>query len=92
MRKTLLLTLILSGLLFSCQDNKKEFKETKIVKVEKIDNTEKIERIFVLTTQTAHWFQERNFTLSSTTDLPNTKQTLYNYQRNSKVFIKRLSQ
>jgi hypothetical protein len=46
MRKTLLLTLILSGLLFACQDNKKEVKETKAVKVEKVDNTEKIERIF----------------------------------------------
>jgi len=45
MRKTLLLTLILSGLLFACQDNKKEVKETKTVKVEKVNNTEKIERI-----------------------------------------------
>ncbi len=46
MRKTLLLTLILSGLLLACQDNKKEVKETKTVKVEKVNNTEKIERIF----------------------------------------------
>jgi hypothetical protein len=46
MRKTLLLTLTLSGLLFACQDNKKEVKETETVKVEKVDNTEKIERIF----------------------------------------------
>lgn len=46
MIKTLLLTLALSGLLFACQDNKKEVKETETVKVEKVDNTEKIERIF----------------------------------------------
>lgn len=43
MRKTLLLTLALSGLLFACQDKKKEVIETETVKV---DNTEKIERIF----------------------------------------------
>ena len=46
MRKTLLLTLTLSGLLFACKDNKKEVKEKETVKVEKVDNTEKIERIF----------------------------------------------
>lgn len=46
MKKTLLLTLILSGLLFACQDNKKEAKETKTVEVEKVNNTKKIETIF----------------------------------------------
>ena len=46
MRKTLLLTFTLSGLLFACQDNKKEVKETETVKVEKVDNNEKSERIF----------------------------------------------
>jgi hypothetical protein len=43
MRKILVLTLALSGLLFACQDKKKEVKEIETVKV---DNTEKIERIF----------------------------------------------
>ena len=49
-----------------------------------------ISRLFVLTTQTAHWFRERGFEPARLTDLPMAKQVLYNYQRNSKVFIKRL--
>lgn len=50
-----------------------------------------IKNIFVLTTQTAHWFQERNFKLSNTDTLPEAKQALYNLQRNSKVFLKILN-
>lgn len=46
MRNKLLLTLSLSGLLFACQNNKKETIEMETVKVEKVDNTEKIEIIF----------------------------------------------
>ena len=46
MGRTLLLTFILSGLLFACQENKKQVKETKSVKVEKVNNTEKAKRIF----------------------------------------------
>jgi amino-acid N-acetyltransferase len=49
-----------------------------------------IDRLFVLTTQTAHWFRERGFEPASLGDLPMEKQALYNYRRNSKVFIKRL--
>ncbi len=49
-----------------------------------------IERLFVLTTQTAHWFQERGFEPAGLTALPMEKQALYNYRRNSKVFIKTL--
>ena len=45
-----------------------------------------LERIFVLTTVTAHWFMEQGFTLSSPDSLPEKKKRLYNYQRNSKVF------
>jgi amino-acid N-acetyltransferase len=47
-----------------------------------------IERLFVLTTQTAHWFRERGFEPARLEDLPVEKQALYNYQRRSKVFIK----
>lgn len=49
-----------------------------------------IERLFVLTTRTAHWFIERGFVPASVDDLPMKKQRLYNYQRRSKVFIKTL--
>ncbi len=46
--------------------------------------------LFVLTTQTAHWFIEKGFSEADISDLPVAKQALYNYQRNSKVFIKTL--
>ena len=49
-----------------------------------------IKRIFVLTTQTAHWFIERGFVESSVEKLPVAKKSLYNLQRNSKVFTKDL--
>ncbi len=47
-----------------------------------------IDRIFVLTTQTAHWFLEQGFVEVDISDLPLERQSLYNFQRNSKVFIK----
>ena len=50
-----------------------------------------LNRLFVLTTRTAHWFMERGFATATVAELPQHKQSLYNYQRNSKVFIKRLA-
>ncbi|HEY5790004.1 MAG TPA: amino-acid N-acetyltransferase [Gammaproteobacteria bacterium] len=47
-------------------------------------------KIFVLTTQTAHWFAERGFAPARVEDLPMSRKALYNYQRNSKVYIKTL--
>jgi len=49
-----------------------------------------IGRLFVLTTRTAHWFIERGFAEAGVESLPQAKQGLYNYQRRSKVFIKKL--
>ena len=49
-----------------------------------------IRQLFVLTTQTTHWFRERGFNPLPVGQLPITKRTLYNYQRNSKVLLKRL--
>lgn len=49
-----------------------------------------IQQLFVLTTRTAHWFVEHGFANASVDDLPNTRQALYNYQRNSLVFKKSL--
>lgn len=45
-----------------------------------------IQQIFVLTTVTAHWFQEQGFVETSLDTLPDSKKQLYNFQRNSKVF------
>ena len=47
-------------------------------------------RIFVLTTQTAHWFRERGFAPARIEDLPVSRQQLYNVRRNSQVYIKSL--
>ena len=47
-----------------------------------------IARLFLLTTQTAHWFRERGFEPGELKDLPMRKRELYNYRRNAKVFIK----
>jgi amino-acid N-acetyltransferase len=47
-----------------------------------------LERLFVLTTRTAHWFLERGFVPGRLSELPVARQALYNYQRNSKVFFK----
>ncbi|MCK5668479.1 MAG: amino-acid N-acetyltransferase, partial [Gammaproteobacteria bacterium] len=43
-----------------------------------------VEKLFILTTQTAHWFLERGFIEADVNELPVAKQELYNYQRNSK--------
>lgn len=49
-----------------------------------------LDTLFLLTTRTAHWFMERGFKPSTLDSLPTKKQALYNYQRNSKIFLKRL--
>ncbi len=46
--------------------------------------------VFVLTTQTAHWFQELGFVEMTQQQLPEKKKQLYNLQRNSKVFSKNI--
>lgn len=51
-----------------------------------------IERLFVLTTRTVHWFQERGFRLANIQDLPAEKKQHYNYQRRSKILIQSLQQ
>lgn len=58
--------------------------------VEAAARKKKLKRLFVLTTQTAHWFVERGYAEADVNDLPRKKQVLYNYQRKSKVFIKRI--
>ena len=47
-----------------------------------------IKKLFVLTTQTAHWFLEKGFVETELSNLPEQKQPLYNYQRNSRIFSK----
>lgn len=49
-----------------------------------------INQLFVLTTQTAHWFLQQGFQAAEVDSLPSEKQSLYNWQRNAKVFTKTL--
>ncbi len=49
-----------------------------------------VKQLFCLTTRTEHWFIERGFVKKSVDALPTEKKQLYNYQRNSKVFMKSL--
>ncbi|MFC1750721.1 amino-acid N-acetyltransferase [Pseudomonadota bacterium] len=58
--------------------------------IEKLAKQSGIKRMFVLTTHTAHWFQERGYEAGKLETLPVERQALYNYQRKSKVFIKTL--
>ena len=46
-----------------------------------------LSKLFVLTTRSIHWFQERGFTPVDIDLLPESKKQLYNYQRKSKVWM-----
>ncbi|HCN0627388.1 TPA: amino-acid N-acetyltransferase [Escherichia coli] len=46
-----------------------------------------LSKLFVLTTRSFHWFQERGFTPVDIDLLPESKKQLYNYQRKSKVLM-----
>lgn len=58
--------------------------------VEKESRAGGIQRLFVLTTQATHWFKERGFEDARIDDLPVERRELYNYERGSKVLIKKL--
>ncbi len=46
--------------------------------------------LFVLTTQSSHWFAERGFESAKLSDLPETKRKIYNQTRQSRILIKKL--
>ncbi len=49
-----------------------------------------LDSIYTLTTRTAHWFIEQGFTESTVDKMPASRKAMYNYQRNSKVFVKNM--
>lgn len=49
-----------------------------------------IERLFVLTTRTAHFFIKRGYRAATVDDLPPARQNMYNWQRRSQVLVKSL--
>lgn len=58
--------------------------------VEDVASEQGLTRLFVLTTRTAHWFIERGFVLGGPDDLPAARKEMYNWQRRSKVLVKKL--
>lgn len=50
-----------------------------------------LQYLFVLTTRTAHWFIEKGFEAAPIEALPDSRKSLYNWQRNSKTFKKKLN-
>ncbi len=49
-----------------------------------------LQRIFVLTTQTSHWFRERGFETCNMEDIPEARRSVYDLGRRSKVLLKTL--
>jgi amino-acid N-acetyltransferase len=49
-----------------------------------------LRRLFVLTTQTSHWFRERGFDNCDVSDLPEARRSLYDQGRRSKILLKPL--
>ena len=50
--------------------------------------TQKLTKLFILSTQTMHWFIERGFKPTEINKLPKQRKEFYNYKRNSKVLCK----
>ena len=66
------------------------FGERLLAEAEKHGRKAGFKRLFVLTTRTEHWFEERGFVETGPERLPQRKQALYNYKRRSKVLEKPL--
>jgi amino-acid N-acetyltransferase len=61
-----------------------------ILALEQAAKRQKLSSIFVLTTVSAHWFIEQGYVEQSIKNLPEGKQKLYNIQRKSKAFTKKI--
>ena len=48
----------------------------------------RLQRLYLLTTQTQHWFTQHGFEEVSPQDLPEARQTLYNWRRRARVYAK----
>lgn len=61
-----------------------------LTQIEKKARQQQIHQLFVLTTHSAHWFQERGFIPATLEQLPESRKKIYNIQRNSRILIKKL--
>ncbi len=59
-------------------------------RVEEQARQQDIRELFLLSTRTGQWFAERGFQETAIDRLPQAKQALYNFQRRSKVFVKKI--
>ena len=64
--------------------------EQMLARMEQLAQAQGLTQLFVLTTQTAHWFRERGFEPAAPDRLPPLRREAYNSQRNAQVYIKRL--
>ena len=64
--------------------------EALMIEIEARARKMKLAKLFVLTTRASQWFLERGFHTATIADLPQQKQALYNYQRKSQVYRKKL--
>jgi amino-acid N-acetyltransferase len=60
-------------------------------RIEQRAKTAGVEKLFVLTTRTTHWFLKRGFRNAEVHELPANKRAAYNAQRKSQVLIKTLT-
>jgi len=80
----------LACLVVSSEFRGRGFGDRLLAEAEKRGKKAGFKQLFVLTTRTEHWFEERGFVDSSPDHLPQSKQALYNYKRRSKVLQKKL--
>jgi amino-acid N-acetyltransferase len=80
----------LAGLAVEKQNRDHGYGEAILNHMIAIAKSQGIKKLFVLTTRTAHWFIERGFVESDVSALPAQKKSLYNYQRKSKVFVRKI--
>lgn len=58
--------------------------------LERVALSKGMDHVFVLSTRTMQWFEERGFRECPLEDLPPVRQAMYNWERRSKVYRKRL--
>ncbi|NOI64892.1 MULTISPECIES: amino-acid N-acetyltransferase [unclassified Vibrio] len=56
-------------------------------KMKQQSRLQQLDKIFVLTTHSLHWFREQGFYEVDVSELPMKKQDLYNFQRRSKILV-----
>ncbi len=80
----------LAGLAVEMQSRNHGYGEVILNHMISVAKSQKMKKLFVLTTRTAHWFIERGFVESDVSALPAQKKSLYNFQRKSKVFVRKI--